>query len=61
MGLHRGRLAVYVNRCSFRNFALGFDRYQEIEVIWDEPEVVANCLALNFLLFNITITLWKKG
>jgi len=61
MGFHRGSFSLYFNRSSLRDFALGFDRYQEIEVIWDVPQVVADSLALNFLFFNVTLTYWREG
>jgi hypothetical protein len=61
VGFDRGNLSVNFNRSSFRNFALGFDRYQDIEVIWDEPQVISDSLALNFLFFNVTLTYWRNG
>lgn len=57
-GYYRDPYTIYVNRCSLRNFALGFDRYQELD---DYGYIVlADSIALNFLFFNITITRWRE-
>lgn len=58
---HPDPYSIYVNRSSLTNFALGFDRYQEINGFGYGDEVLADCLSLNFLFFNVTITRWRSG
>jgi len=56
-GWYRDPYTIHANWASLRNFALGFDRYQQLD---DYGYIVlADVLALNFLFFNITITRWR--
>ncbi len=56
---HPDPYSIYISRSSLRNFALGFDRYQEYNDYY--TAILADSLSLNFLFFNVTITRWRSG